>query len=206
MIDDVDVKLLESRDRSRAADLISEVFSPPIVVVALLTAVSLHSSPDLPSALGWIALTATFCAGIPYLLLLRSVRAGHVADRHLVRRAERRQPLMRALLSVLLGLTALLRLGAPRSITALVVAFIAGLVVMFPFTLHWKASMHVAVVAGAVAITGAVFGAGCASLLALAPPLVGWARVRSGRHMWRQVLVGGLLGYGAAIFTYGLVT
>lgn len=194
MIDDVDVKLLESRDRSRVADLISEVFSPPIVVVALLTAVSLHSSPDLPSALGWIALSTTFCAAIPYLLLLRSVRAGRVADRHLVRRNERRRPLLVALASVFAGVALLFRFSAPSTISHLVVAFLVGLMVMLPVTVRWKASMHVAIVAGTLAVSAAQFGSIWGASLSPALALVAWARIRSGRHTLRQATVGAMIG------------
>lgn len=202
MIDDVDVKLLESRDRSRAADLISEVFSPPIVVVALLTAVSLHASPDLPSALGWIALTTTFCAAIPYLLLLRSVRLGHVADRHLVRRADRRGPLIAALGGVLTSLGLLSWLGAPRDLNALVLAFLMGLVVMLPITVCFKASMHVAVAAGALAVI--ILNFGCAPTAAFVPAsaLVWWARVRSGRHSCVQAALGALVGSVVTLVTF----
>ena len=205
MIDDVDQRLLESREPSAVADVVAEVLSPPIVVVALLTAISFHASSGLPSALGWIALTTTFCAGIPYLLLLRSVRAGHVADRHLVRRDERRRPLLAALLSVLAGLTLLVWLDAPSSLTALVVAFVAGLVVMLPITLQWKASLHVAVVSGALAIIGRVFGPVLAVTLSPALLLTAWARIRAGRHTLPQVVVGSSVGSAVAISVFDLV-
>lgn len=203
MIDDVDQRLLAARERSTAADVIAEVFNPPIVVVALLTAVSFRASPDLRSALGWIALTATFCAGIPYLLLLWSVRAGHASDRHLVRRFDRRRPLVTALVSVLIGLALLAWLDAPRPITALVAAFVAGLVVMLPLTVRWKASIHAAVVAGALAITAATFGTVWAIALGPALPLVAWARTRAGRHTVAQVVIGVLVGAFVASTTFG---
>lgn len=179
---------------SRAAALVAAALEPTVVVPVVLLVVSLRSSASLASGVGWAALAVLFCVVLPYAVLLVLIRRGRVHDRQVVIREQRRGPLLVAIASVLVGVALLAVLGAPREVVALVAAMLAGLGVM-SLVSHWyKASFHVATVAGAAVVLGHVLGPWWLVVLAPAVGLVGWARWRAGRHTLPQLLVGLLVG------------
>ena len=77
----------------------------------MTTYVAVRCSGGWLSGLGWAGLAVLFCAGLPYLVLFVLLRGGVVADRHVVRREQRLWPSVTALISVLVGLALLWRLG-----------------------------------------------------------------------------------------------
>lgn len=177
------------------ADLVGEVCSPTVVLPALMLVVSLRSAPVL-AALGWFALAALFGVGIPRLVLVVLVRRGLAADRHLVQREQRTVPLLVAAGSLVVGLALLGWLGAPRPLLMCQLVGLAGLVTMTVISGWFKVSMHAASAMFVVGTLGVLFGPW--ALLALPMVgVVGWARLRAGRHSLAQVLAG--LGVGAAM-------
>ena len=85
-------------------------------------------------------------------MILLGVRRGTLSDRHIGVRAQRTRPLTLGLVSVLVGLTLLLVLGAPRELIALVVASFAGGAVGTAINHFWKMSVHASVAAGSAVI------------------------------------------------------
>lgn len=72
---------------------------------------------------------------------------------------------------------------------------------MFLINQRWKISAHSAGIAGISVLIWQIIGtAGTPILLII--PLVGWARVRLGRHTLGQVIMGAVLG--ASIFLSAL--
>lgn len=188
-----------------AAVALARITDPAILVAGVLAVVCWESS-DPWSALGWTLLTSLFCVGIPLAVLHAMVGRGLVQDRHLVMREQRRAPLAAALLSVLVGVLALQVLGAPVAVTALVLAMLAGLLLMTGMSLVYKASFHLAVAAGVIGILGALYGWGVyvpGVILVLA---VSWARVSTGRHTVAQTGIGALVGWAAAVVVFGALT
>lgn len=173
--------------------MISEIADPALVVAAITTYVAVRSAGVL-AGLGWAALTVLFCVGLPYAVLFVLLRGGVVADRHVVRREQRLWPSVTALVSVLTGLALLCWLGAPGPLVVLVLSQLVGLVAITLVTLWSKASLHIAVTAGAACVVGLLEGGAWWAAAAVAAGVVGWARIRGGRHSARQVVAGFVIG------------
>lgn len=200
--DAADRARFESRQTSRVANVVAETLSPIPVVSVMLLLVCLVSSSSWVVGLGWWLLSALFCAVLPLLFLLAWVRWGGVDDRHLVRRSQRLKPMLSALVVVFVGVAVLIRVGAPSEVSASVIAMLAGLSAITLVTTVWKASIHLAVSAGAVAVLYLILGGGA---LWLTPVLVigGWARVRAGRHSVAQAIAGAVIGAAVGYVVYG---
>ncbi len=181
------------------------MLDPAWCVVTTLTVVAVTSTSTVLGAAGWVVLSASFCVGVPMLVLRVLMRRGLVLDRHVVVREQRRLPLAGALLSFVAGTIVLLLAGAPAGVLALVVAMVSGLVVMTLVSLRVKASFHVGVAAGSVVVLGLVLGWPWG--LGLSPLVVaaGWARVRAGRHTVGQVVLGMAVGAASAALVFPVV-
>lgn len=200
-----DLLRLQRARPSRLADVVALAADPALVVTATVLLVSLRSASSILSGLGWALLAVGFCVALPYAALLVMLKRRVVTDRHLLVREQRRWPLAVAAVSVVAGFLLLLVLKAPEPVVALVAAMVAGLAVMSMFTHWYEASFHTGVVAGSAGVLALVFGpltlAGMLPLMTL----VGWARVRSGRHSVGQVIIGSLVGAASARLVYPLV-
>lgn len=202
--DAADLDRLAAAKSSRSSRLIAAILTPGNVVGALTVFVAVRHSPSVLAGVGWAALTLLLVVGVPYLILFRALRSGRADDRQVVRRSQRPALMLAALSCVAVALAALALLGAPRQLITLVIAMAAGLAAMTVVTLRWKASMHLAVAAGAVAICGLETPAGWISALLL--PLIAWARWRDGRHSAAQLLAGAGIGFVSAATIYGALT
>lgn len=202
--DAADLDRLAAVKPSRSARLIAAILTPGNVVGALSVFVAVRHSPSVLAGFGWAVLTLLLVVGVPYFILFRALRSGRADDRQVVRRSQRPALMLAALSCVAVALAALALLGAPRQLITLVIALAAGLAVMTVVTLRWKASMHLAVAAGAVAICGLETPAGWISALLL--PLIAWARWRDGRHSAAQLLAGAGIGFVSAATVYGAMT
>lgn len=178
MTEHPDLVRLAARTRSVLADAVSTVFDPLLLVGVLLLAVGAASHPSPWIGAAWALAAIAGCALAPEAVLRLLVRTGRVRDRQLVMREQRHTPMLVAAGCVVLTLAALMLLGAPDRLVALVVTILAGLCVMALVTRWWKASVHAAVAATCATVTALVFGP--VSLLGTLPVVaaVGWARVR----------------------------
>jgi hypothetical protein len=122
-----------------------------------------------------------------------------------VRRSQRPWLFVMALACVAAALSLLVLAGAPSQVVALIVSMGAGLAAMLLATLVAKASMHLAVAAGAVAVV-AVEQPLVGVVLSLLLVPVAWARHRDGRHSVGQLVAGGLIGGVTAFVLYALLT
>ncbi|MEU5941439.1 hypothetical protein ABZ807_20160 [Micromonospora sp. NPDC047548] len=167
--------------------------------------VALHATaPAWLTGLSWALLAVLFSAVVPYGIVWLGVRRGRLTDHHIGVREQRRGPLVGGLLSVLAGLAALVLLGAPRALVAMVVVMFAVLLVVTAVNQAWKLSAHAAVSAGAVAVLVVVFGPALLVAFGLVA-LIGWSRVRLGDHTAAQVLAGATAGVLVAAPTYLLL-
>ncbi|MGC5022359.1 hypothetical protein [Micromonospora sp. DT47] len=168
--------------------------------------IALHATaPAWLDGLGWGLLTVLFSAVVPYGIVLFGVRRGRLTDHHIGVREQRRGPLVGGLLSVLAGLAALVLLGAPRPLVAMVVVMFGVLLVVTAVNQVWKLSAHAAVSAGAVAVLVVVFGPALLVAFGLVA-LICWSRVRLGDHTTGQVLAGSAAGVLLAVPTWLLLT
>ena len=81
---------------------------------------------------------------------------------------------------------------------------LCGLAAMGITTIWWKASMHMAVAAGAVAVVF-IENHTAGAIVALLLPVLGWARWKDGRHSAAQLIGGTLIGALVAGVVYGLL-
>lgn len=200
-----DLARLTAARRSAVADAVGHLSDPAVLVPMVLLVVAARATGSLGEAVGWAALAAVFCVGVPYALLDALVRRGSITDRHVVIRDQRRTPLVAGVVSVVAGVVLLDQLGAPAPITALVVAMLAGLAAMALVSLVYKASLHVAVISGVATILAVTVGTEWGLLLLPLVALVAWARVRAGRHTPGQALVGFVVGCAAAGVVYPML-
>ncbi|GID96453.1 phosphoesterase PA-phosphatase [Amorphoplanes digitatis] len=177
----------------RLARITSEVLAPAVLVAGLMLAVGWHAG-DEPGVSRWWGLPgALFAAGIPLAYVLRGVRTGRLTSHHIPEREHRRGPLLFGIASLAVGLPALVLLGAPGDIPALMAAGGAGLLVFAVVTHWWKMSIHAGVAAGTVATLVAVYGPVALAGVPVAL-LACWSRVRLSAHTTPQVVVGALVG------------
>jgi membrane-associated phospholipid phosphatase len=178
---------------TRVARLVSEALAPAVLVAVLLLVVGWHAG-DTPGVSRWWGLPgAVFAVGIPMAYVLRGVRNGRLTDHHIPEREHRRLPLLFGIASLAVGLIALLVLGAPREVLALLAAGGTGLLVYTVVTHWWKMSIHAGVAAGTTATLTAVYG----PIALLSLPLVAlvcWSRVRLSAHTTAQVIAGSAVG------------
>jgi membrane-associated phospholipid phosphatase len=130
---------------------------------------------------------------LPLFLLLGLVRLGKVTDHHVSNRHQRAPVLLMALASVVAGLGVLEAVAAPRSVVVMVLAIVAGIVVLAAVSPFWKISGHAAAVSSAAVISVLMLGPAWWPLLVLIPA-VGWSRVVLRAHTLAQVVAGSLFG------------
>lgn len=187
------------------------MFSPIVVAAVIVGFVSVRASGSWPLGLGWAVLALLFVVAIPYAVVLVGVRRGRLGDRFIGDRSERPKPMALAVLCSGVGLGVLVALGAPADLLRLLVAVLAGLLVSFAVTLRWKISVHLAGLAGALAVAVVGYGspspAGLVLMVAgvLLLVLVGWARVRLEAHTVAQVAVGAVVGAAVVGATYAVM-
>jgi len=202
-----DVARLEAaaQDPSGVARWVAGVFTPANVVLAVVAYVAVRHSASVAEAALWWLVTLLLVVALPYAILFRALRGGRVDDRQVVRRSQRPWLYVMALGCVAAALALLVVAGAPSQVVALIVAMGAGLAAMLLATLVAKASMHLAVAAGAVAVVlieQPVLGA----VLSLVLVPIAWARHRDGRHSVGQLVAGALIGGVIAFVVYASLT
>lgn len=178
--------------RIRVAHLVTETTAPAILAVAGLLVVAIHSAGSGAGA-AWGGFAALLVTGVPLAYVAKGVKAGKWSDHHIADRTQRAVPLLIASASVAVAAVLLVVVRAPRDLIALVLAQLAGLVVVLVVSRWWKISIHTAVAGGFLGILVVLFGPW--ALLGL-PILaaVGWSRIVLDAHTWAQVIAGGTMG------------
>jgi hypothetical protein len=181
---------------------LTEAFAPAVLAGLLPLAVGAKVAKSVPEGLLWGLLASLFCAVIPYAMIVHGVRRGNLTDHHIGVREQRTRPLLFGLVSVTIGVALLLILHAPRELTALIIASLAGGVIATGINHFWKSSIHAGVAAATTVVLTMVFG----PLLLLTSAItaaVGWSRVHLRDHTTAQVLVGAAIGASVAGVVFG---
>lgn len=186
----------------RVARVVTEVFSPAVVVLVLPLAVAWHATGGRvwPTLL-WGLEVALFSSVLPMVFIVRGARRGRWDTHHVRDREHRMLPLTVGLASTAVGIALLVLGDAPRPVLALSLAMFTTLAACIGVTRVWKISLHAAVAGGAVAMLTLLYGPW--ALLLLGPlALVCWSRVALTDHTPAQVLAGALLGpvVGGVVF------
>jgi hypothetical protein len=203
-LDDRDLARLADAQTTPAARWIAGALTPANVVLALMAYLSVKYADSLPAAAAWWLAALVLVVGVPYLILYRALRKGTASDRQVVQRSQRPVLMASAATAVTIALVVLYVVSAPKPLVWLILAMICGLVAMALTTLVWKASMHLAVAVGAVAVL-AIENNVAGLVAALFLPLLAWARWRDGRHSMAQLVGGAVIGSVVAGVVYGLL-
>lgn len=188
----------------RVARVVAEVFAPAVCAGVVSITVSLTSSPTLVAGIVWTAVSAGFCALLPFWFMSHGARTGKWDTHHVRDRKDRIVPLSVSIASVAGGLAILLLGGAPRPVIALVAAMLVCLAMATVVTKWWKMSLHAAIAAGSVGILALTFGPWWLLGLAVVA-LVAWSRMLTADHTGPQVAVGSVVGLALGGGLYALL-
>jgi membrane-associated phospholipid phosphatase len=186
-------------DRQVWARRCTDLLEPTNWLIVTVVAVGWHA--DGRAGLGWGLLAALFAGALPAVFIRYGVRRGLWSDRTVGVRRPRLVVLGFITLSVAVGLLLLVVLGAPRVLTGYLAFMLGSVFVLAAITFVWKISIHCAVASGSVAILA--FTSGPLVLVGyVVVVLLCWSRVVLGDHTVLQVVVGSVLGAGAAALAY----
>jgi membrane-associated phospholipid phosphatase len=188
----------EATPRVKTAKVLTDVFAPANLVIALLLLIGWHSTSSF-SGVGWGLFAAFFCGIVPMGIIHFGVRRGKLTDKHIRVRRQRIAPLTATLASVVTGIVLLNVLDAPREVFALVIAMLVGLASALTVTVWWQISVHNAVAGGAVMILVLVFGQALVLPAVLFVVAMGWSRRVLKAHTLAQLVCGTALGSTAAL-------
>ena len=178
--------------RTRIAKVTTEATAPTILAVAGLLVVAVHSAGTGAGA-AWGGFAALLVTGIPLGYVAKGIKSGKWTDHHIAERSQRAVPLLIASASVAVAAVLLVLVDAPRDLIALVLAQLAGLLVVLVVSRWWKISIHSAVAGGFLGVLVVLFGPwallGIPALVAVA-----WSRIVLDAHTWAQVIAGGAMG------------
>ena len=179
-----------TRDR-RVARWISRVTSPPVVAVSG----AIFSASEIGGRTAWYWAVFIICFNVllpsGYILWLK--HKGKVTDFDVYLREQRFWPYVFSISCGAISWLAMAYFQAPRLLTVLSGATVGQGLVMFLINQRWKISAHSAGIAGFSVLIWQVLGAASTPVL-LIIPIVGWSRVRLGRHTRGQVIMGAVLG------------
>lgn len=170
---------------------ISHLLCPPAVAWAGVLLVATIE----PSLKGWVCAIAYTLIAIlgPLLFLFGLLHRGRISDLDVTKRNERPVPFIAALSGGIIAWFCLYAVGAPALLIRFAGAHMSIMALIFVITFYWKISVHSAGIAGVATLAASLLGG--LQLLALTSViLVGWSRIRLGRHTFGQVVAGGLLG------------
>ena len=192
----LDTPLLPIARDWRAARWVSRIASPPLLAISgtFLTAAQITSWQSSGNSAWWWALfMVTLTVLMPCSYVLYQVKRGKVTDFDVYLRGQRFWPYVISLVCAAISWLVVAVAHAPRLLIVLSGAAVGQGLIMFLINQRWKISVHAAGSASMAVIIWQIFGAaGSPALLII--PLVGWSRVRLGKHSPLQVIVGAALG------------
>lgn len=188
--------------RQQTARLLTDIVDPKNVITALCLLVGADYGWG---GVGWGVLAIVFCAVIPIAFIVFTGKEKTFADRHVPERARRMIVIPVIVLSVLSCFALMVVGGAPAPLLSMVGAMLATIAAIWPVTRWWKISVHTAVLTGALAMLGLLYGWWWA-LSAVLVPLVSWSRAQLKDHTPAQTVAGAVLGALVAgpVFLLGL--
>jgi membrane-associated phospholipid phosphatase len=184
----------------KAAKVISDVISPPVVSAVMGVAVALTSAPDGETAFVWGVVYIGLVCLLPALFVVFMVMTGRITDVHVRLRRQRLLPFSVSILCTAAAWLILREMNAGL-MTGIAAITLVEIVVLLLVTLVWQISVHAMTITTAVVVVGLVFGVVQAIVLVPLIPIVSAARVLLRRHTPAQVIAGGAVG---AAITYGL--
>lgn len=179
----------------RAAWIGSEVFSPPVLIAAMLVSLAVVTDPNWPAT---TAISVIAFAVVPQAVAVVMTMRGRATDKFIVNRSQRHLFYGIVLVSTVLGALATLLVTQSAWVVWTCFIAIALIVVVAAINTVFKISLHALISALAGVVIASAFSW---SLLLLTSPvwaLVVWSRVYLGKHSRSEVTAGSALGLLAA--------
>lgn len=181
-----------------SARLVSNILNPFLVSFTVIAVLAFESTATTTDAFKWLAI-AMVLSVLPVLAFVIYMVRTKKLDGIFINPREQRNRIYP--LAALLGVAGAIIMYAADAPELLFVTFVTGLaavVIFMTVNLWWKISLHTGFIAAAVAIIIMVFGVKT-SWIALAVPLVGWARLEMKLHTWQQVTAGAVLAAAVTV-------
>jgi len=186
--------------QKRFATLVSNVFSPFLMSIALVILVGLRSARGTVDALKWSLLALALSILPIFVIILYLVRSDRIESMFINVRRQRHKIYLLSGLFAAATCIVLYLLDAPLP---MVVSFLAALTTILVFggiNLWWKISVHTAFTASSVTILILLYGY-VAAIAVVLLPLIGWSRIELEHHSLTQVTAGAVL---AVLITVGV--
>jgi len=188
---DASTSLASRSYADRLARAVSLACAPPVMILPVAGLASWYGAPGESPLVGIITLVVT-TALLPTLFVYAAYLAGLISSPDLPRRSERLQPALFTTLCAVVAYPLLRGVGAPPLFLSLDAALAVQMALLALVTFWWKISYHAAGAAGLAVVALALGDLSISGPLFALAGLVGWARVRLGRHTPRQVAAGWL--------------
>jgi membrane-associated phospholipid phosphatase len=169
--------------------LLSQVFHPILMNIATFLIAGYFGTANYAAGLSWAGLCILALVLPPTLFYIVRLRQGTYGDGDISIRQQRNELYLFGFVWVLVMTLALIPLGVPSSLLAVMTAALAMGLIGGVVNLFWKISVHSASIA-ATATVALLYSRGLGLALWICALFVGWARVRTGNHTPIQVLAG----------------
>ncbi|PKL66282.1 MAG: phosphoesterase PA-phosphatase [Methanobacteriales archaeon HGW-Methanobacteriales-1] len=184
--------LKENKKYENQAQLISDFSNAPILAFIVFSIINFYYL-NFNDFIKIDIISIFFASILPTAVIIVFFKKKNI-HRDLLKKEDRKIPLIIAIISYFLGTIALFIMEAPTISTALMFCYFSNTIIVMGITRYWKISIHLMGISGpatglifAFGLTGAIFG--------LLGPLVMWSRVYLNRHTISQVLAGFLFGF-----------
>jgi len=177
-------------DRTKLAEYVSAVMNAPLIT--MLTFIPLVYRFGYGSTFQLLAITSFFGCFLPLITVVYMLKRGIISDFYANDRDERLLPFMATIFSYTVGTVALMAVGAPEQIIALMACYIVNGVVLLLITTKWKISIHASGIASPVTALVYLLGTRLLPLFILFLPIA-WARVELKAHDKKQVTAGAII-------------
>lgn len=179
----------------RAAWIGSEVFSPPVLIAAMLVSLALVTDPNWPAT---TAISVIAFAVVPQAVAVVMTMRGRATDKFIVNRHQRHLFYGIVLVSTVLGALATLLVTQSAWVVWACFIAIALIAVVAGINAFFKISLHALISALAGVVIASAFSWWLLLLTAPVWALVVWSRVYLGKHSRSEVIAGSALGLLAA--------
>jgi membrane-associated phospholipid phosphatase len=186
---------------------VSAILHPVPLSIISIYLTTLGAATARGNALLW-ATFATLLQVVPMTIFFRiRLRQGAYSDEDVSIRTQRTELYVVGLVTLVLGLLAIVVFSGPPALAAMLLSAILINVIGFTINLFWKISVHAASI-GTTAMMATIYLPLLGGLMWLLAILLGWARLRTRNHTLMQVIAGIVLAVCAVLAShrlYGLI-
>jgi membrane-associated phospholipid phosphatase len=184
--------LKENKKYEKQAQLISDITNAPILALIVFSIINFYYL-NFNDFIIIDTISVFFASILPTAVIIVFFKKKDI-HRDLLKKEDRKIPLIIAIISYFLGTIALFIMQAPPISTALMFCYFSNTIIVMAITRYWKISIHSMGISGPT--TGLIFAFGpVGAILGLLGPLVMWSRIYLTRHTVYQVLAGFLFGF-----------